>query len=101
MKPTLASFALSILAFIAYVTAGAVFALHLFGVLNSAGDSIAIVPYSIVAGWGLNACGAVVAVIGFFAQKRHRWACAIPFAINAAPPLVVLGLMAVGFVLIG
>lgn len=101
MKTTVASFALFVLASIAYVMAGVAFALHLSGVLGSGGDSIAVVPYSIVTGWILNGCGALVAVIGFFVQKKRKWTCAIPLLLNAAPPLVVLGLLAVGFVLIG
>jgi len=100
MKQTLISLALAGVAIAAYAVAAIVFILHLLLVFPP--DShVALTPYAILTGWIFNAGGTVVAIAGLFTQKQRRWACIIPLGLNAAPPLIVLGLMAVGFVLIG
>jgi hypothetical protein len=48
----------------------------------------------------LNGLGVVAAIVGFFLKAERKWACLVPLLLNIVPPLIALGLMAVGFILI-
>ena len=51
------------------------------------------------AGWMLNGMGVVMSLFGFFLPDRRKWTCSLPLVLNAAPPRMVIGFMAVVFVL--
>ena len=100
-KMPLVSLGLFLTGVAAYLLAAGFFGLFFLGVLNRDGNAIAAVPYSILAGMILNGLGVIAAIAGFFLRAERKWACVILMALNAAPPLLAFGLMALGFILIG
>ena len=97
-KVALASLAVGAAGVVAYALAAALFAAELL-TLHDAGIAATATPRLILAGWLLNGVGAAIAFAGLFVRRERRLVCVLSLGLNAAPPLAVFGIMAVGWIL--